>query len=148
MFGKLIPQGGGDPIPLMKKKLLIGRRESCAVVLRFSNVSAPHSLLVIEHGYWFAKDLNSRNGTRVNGSRIERKRRDPGCILRIAKHIYEVDYSPTELGAQGPPPPDEEVYGQILNRSLLDRAGLTSRETQQRSTRPTAISQDDLTDSK
>ena len=146
MFGKLIPQGGGDPIPLMKKKLLIGRRESCDVVLRFSNVSAHHCQLVVEHGYWFAKDLNSRNGTRVNGSRIERKRLDPGSILRIAKHVYEVQYSPAELGAQGPPPPDEEVYSQILNRSLLDRAGLTSRETAQGNTRPTPVPQDDLTD--
>lgn len=135
MFGKLIPQGGGDPIPLVKKKLLVGRRESCDIVLRFSNVSAHHCQLVVEHGYWFAKDLNSRNGTRVNGSRIERKRLDPGCTLRIAKHVYEVDYSPVELGAQGPPPPDEEVYSQILNRSLLDRAGLTRREAQERAAR-------------
>jgi adenylate cyclase len=146
MFGKLIPQGGGDPIPLMKKKLLIGRRESCDIVLRFSNVSAHHCQLLVEHGYWFAKDLNSRNGTRVNGSRIERKRLDPGCVLRIAKHIYEVSYSPSNLGAQGPPPPDEEVYSQILNRSLLDRAGLTSSDTPQRNTRTTPVPQDDLTD--
>ena len=146
MFGKLIPQGGGDPIPLMNKKLLIGRRESCDIVLRFSNVSAHHCQLVVEHGYWFAKDLNSRNGTRVNGSRIERKRLDPGCVLRIAKHVYEVQYSPAELGAQGPPPPDEEVYSQILNRSLLDRAGLTSSDTPRRNTRPTPVPQDDLTD--
>lgn len=143
MFGKLIPQGGGDPIPLMKKKLLIGRRESCDVVLRFSNVSAHHCQLVVEHGYWFVKDLNSRNGTRVNGSRIERKRLDPGSHLRIAKHIYEVEYSPTDLGAAGPPPPDEEVFTQILNRSLLARAGLESVDTPRRNTTSTAVSQDD-----
>ena len=29
MYGELIPVGGGDPIPLLKKSLLIGRRESC-----------------------------------------------------------------------------------------------------------------------
>ena len=27
MYGELIPVGGGDPIPLLKKGLLIGRRE-------------------------------------------------------------------------------------------------------------------------
>ena len=29
MFGELVPLGGGDPIPLLKKRLVIGRRESC-----------------------------------------------------------------------------------------------------------------------
>ena len=29
-FGTLVPKGGGDPIPLLKKNLLIGRRESNA----------------------------------------------------------------------------------------------------------------------
>ena len=144
MFGKLIPQGGGDPIPLMKKSLLIGRRESCDVVLRFSNVSAHHCKLMVEQGYWFVKDLSSRNGTRVNGSRVERKRLDPGSHLRIAKHIYEVDYSPTALGAQGPPPPDEEVFSQILNRSLLARAGLVSHK-QERRKGETIVDPDDLT---
>ena len=143
MFGKLIPQGGGDPIPLMKKKLLIGRRESCDVILRFSNVSAHHCQLSIEHGYWFVKDLNSRNGTRVDGSRVERKRLDPGCQLRIAKHIYEVDYSPIELGATGPPPPDEEVFNQILNRSLLARAGLERRQPPRRNTSSSAVPEDE-----
>ena len=63
MYGELVPLGGGDPIPLLKKKLLVGRRESCDIVLRFGNVSAHHCQLRIESGYWFVKDLNSRNGT-------------------------------------------------------------------------------------
>jgi len=33
-YGELIPLGGGDPIPLLKKNLMVGRRESCDVVLR------------------------------------------------------------------------------------------------------------------
>ena len=35
MYGELIPLGGGDPIPLMKKMLSVGRRESNDIVLRF-----------------------------------------------------------------------------------------------------------------
>ena len=42
MFGELIPVGGGDPIPLMKEQLVIGRREKCDIVLRFANVSGEH----------------------------------------------------------------------------------------------------------
>lgn len=40
-YGELIPLGGGDTIPLKKNQLLVGRRESCDIVLRFANVSAP-----------------------------------------------------------------------------------------------------------
>ena len=36
MLGELIPKGGGDSIPLLKEKLLVGRRESCDIVLRFA----------------------------------------------------------------------------------------------------------------
>ena len=128
MYGELVPLGGGDNIPLLGKRLLVGRRESCDVVLRFSNVSAHHCQLFIENGYWYVKDLESRNGTRVHGRRVERKRLDPGCEIAIAKHKYTIEYSPSDLGASGPPPPDEEVINQILGRSLLERAGLTHRD--------------------
>ena len=127
MLGELIPVGGGDPIPLLKESLLIGRRESCDVVLRFSNVSGQHCQLSLESGYWFVQDMGSQNGTKVNGNRVMRKRLDPGDKLSVAKHTYEVAYNPTELGASGPPPSDENDYDQIMGKSLLERAGLSRR---------------------
>lgn len=127
MFGELVPVGGGDPIPLLKKKLLIGRREGCDITLRFANVSAHHCQLALEQGYWYIRDVKSRNGTKVNGTRVARKRVDPGDTVAIAKHKYTLNYSPVELGAAGPPPPDEEGISEILTRSLLDRAGLSRR---------------------
>lgn len=123
--------GGGDTIPLLKPKLLVGRRESCDVVLRFANVSAHHCQMFLEQGYWFVKDLGSRNGTKVNGKRVTRKRIDPGDRLAFAKHQYELRYVPSELGASGPPPPDEETAAEILGRSLLDRAGLDRKSREE-----------------
>lgn len=128
MFGELIPLGGGDPIPLLKNSLLMGRRESCDIVLRFANVSGNHCQLSLDGGYWFAQDLNSRNGIKVDGVKVMRKRLDPGCTLTVAKHKYEVRYVPAELGAVGPPP-DEEDFEQVMGRSLLESAGLTRRPT-------------------
>ena len=128
-YGQLVPEGGGDPIPLLKDKLMIGRRESCDIVLRFSNVSTHHCEMQVFHGYWFVSDLNSRNGTRVNGFRVNRKRIDPGDKLTVARHDYRLEYSPKELGAEGLPP-DEDVYEQILSRSLLEGAGLNRKGRQ------------------
>jgi adenylate cyclase len=127
MFGELLPLGGGDPVPLLKKTLLVGRRESCDIVLRFANVSAHHCQLVCEGGYWFVKDLNSKNGTKVNGLRVADKRLSPGDVLGIAKHKYEVIYSPIDLGAVGPPPADDLPEG-VLSQSLLERAGLERKD--------------------
>jgi adenylate cyclase len=129
MYGEFIPLGGGDPIPLMKKTLLVGRRESCDIVLRFPNVSAHHCQLQINNGYWYVTDLNSRNGVKVNNMRVTEKRLDPGDTISIAKHKYEVRYSPADLGAVGPPPSDGEAQ-MIFGSSLLERAGLSRRKVE------------------
>ncbi len=101
MYGELVPVGGGDAIPLLKKSLLVGRRESCDIVLRFSNVSAHHCQLTVNAGYWYLRDMQSRNGVKVNGVRVTEKRLDPGDILSVAKHKYEVRYSPARTGGGG-----------------------------------------------
>jgi pSer/pThr/pTyr-binding forkhead associated (FHA) protein len=126
MYGEMVPVGGGDPIPLLKKSLLIGRRESCDIVLRFSNVSAHHCQMTVTGGYWYVRDLQSRNGVKVNGVRVIEERIDPGDIFSVAKHKYELRYSPVDLGAVGPPPAEVE-QADVFSKSLLERAGLEQR---------------------
>jgi pSer/pThr/pTyr-binding forkhead associated (FHA) protein len=75
------------------------------------------------------KDLNSQNGTRVNGYRVTKRRVDPHDILTLAKYDYEVNYLPSELGAFGPPP-DGGDLDDILSSSLLETAGLNRKERQ------------------
>lgn len=134
MYGTLIPLGGGDPIPLpdpkSKKQLLIGRRESCDIVLRFANVSAHHCQLFVDSGYWYVRDMQSSNGVKINEKKMEKggtHRLDPGDILAVAKHKYRVDYDPVEIGAVGPPPAST-VYEDMPSESLLARAGLNHRD--------------------
>ncbi len=127
-FGELVPTGGGDNIVLKKERLIIGRRETCDIVLRFSNVSGQHARMTLEQGYWFLKDLGSRNGTKVNGMRISRKRLDPGVKIAFAKHTYTMEYSPEDLGAFGPPPADDDHIEEVLRKGLMDRAGLHRRD--------------------
>lgn len=135
MLGELIPIGGGDQIPLLKRSLLVGRRESCDIVLRFSNISAHHCTLSCEEGYWYVKDMGSRNGVKVNGFKVTEKRLDPGDELAIAKHKYTVNYSPEECGAVGPPPVDEAIPQDIMKKSLLERAGLIGKKLISRPTK-------------
>ncbi len=125
LLGELVPMGGGDPIPLFKPRLEIGRRSSCDIVLEFPNVSSQHCELQFENGYWQIRDLGSRNGVKVNGERVDSKWLHPGVELTIAKHRYEVSYTPSGSG----PPPDDIAEGQNpFGRSLLEKAGLARPE--------------------
>jgi adenylate cyclase len=127
-LGQLNPCGGGDPIPLIKKRMLVGRRGEADIQLKFNNVSTQHCRLTLEHGYWFVRDLNSRNGVKVDNRSVVRKRLDPGCKLSIARHEYIVEFDPHSLGAYGPPPGDDDFGDELMRSSLMDRAGLDKRD--------------------
>jgi len=140
MYGELVPTGGGDNIPLYKVELIVGRREDCDIVLRFSNVSARHCRLVLSDGYWYVQDMQSTNGVKVNGLRVEDRRIDPGVRLSISRHEYRISYTPQQLGATGNVPPDSLDHD-IFSKSLLERAGLQNpsalrRMSDQRSRQP------------
>jgi adenylate cyclase len=137
VYGELNPVGGGDPLPLLKPRILIGRRPQCDVVLAFPNVSAQHCLLELTNGFWHARDLNSRNGIKVNGERCDSRWLQPGDELSIAKHAFVIQYQPA---ADAPPPEEEDP----LAVSLLEKAGLMRH--QPRGPRPRAARPVDVLD--
>jgi len=126
MLGELLPVGGGDPIPLLKPQLTVGRRESSDIVLRFPNVSGTPCELVLENGYWSVRDRGSSNGIKVNGTRVSDQRLEPGDVLSVAKHQFEVVYEPAKLGAEALPE-SVEATNDLFSRPLLESAGLVSR---------------------
>jgi len=124
MYGDLVPIGGGDSIPLRKIEILVGRKEDCDIVLRFSNVSSQHCRLVLSSGYWYVLDLHSTNGVKVNGVRVSDRRIDPGQTVHISKHAFRLQYSPARNGATGPPPGEVLQEAELMSRSLMEKAGL------------------------
>ncbi len=104
IFGTLIARATGDRYELVKTMCRIGRREANDIVLPYANISGRHCLLWIEKGYWMIEDLNSTNGVRVNGVRVTEETLLPGDVLSLARHEFTMQYSPEELGADGPPP--------------------------------------------
>jgi len=110
MYGRLVPLDGGGIIPLTRKNLVVGRRESsCNIVLPFPDVSGRHCQLRIVMEYrgreasfrWRVRDLGSRNGTKVNQKRITDSPLESGDILTIAAHSYRITYSLTEAASTG-----------------------------------------------
>ena len=134
-LGKLVPCGGGDPIPLLESPLLVGRRSACDITLRFPDVSSRHCTLTYEDGFWVVDDCGSRNGVRVNGDRVERKVLYPEDRISIASHRFIVHYTP-----EGTVPPAED---DTFSKSLLEKIGMKDLSRLEQKRIPGAASEDD-----
>ena len=73
----------GHDVALNGDEVLVGRLAECQVRLNDANVSRRHAAFVrLEEG-WALSDLGSTNGTRVNGTPIDRIRLSDGDVIEI-----------------------------------------------------------------
>ena len=91
MLAQLVPLNGGSPITIDRDITVVGRqREHCDLVLDEKSVSKMHCILVKTDGLLFVRDLDSTNGTKVNGQRISRGALLPGDKLSFANERFRV----------------------------------------------------------
>jgi len=134
VLGILKPMGGGDPIPLTKPEVVIGRRRSCDICLDFNNISGKHCQLRLINSVWHVRDLGSTNGTSLNGVALGSEHNVlPDDELSIASHLFTIDYEPGG--------PDavlqmhdvlEETSEEPRRHSLLELAGIDNDEDRPR----------------
>ncbi len=80
----------GLVVTLHPERTILGRHPSSQVVLDDGAVSRHHAEIVVEAGQFFVEDLNSRNGTEVNGVRINgRTALNDGDSIRICDHSFQ-----------------------------------------------------------
>jgi pSer/pThr/pTyr-binding forkhead associated (FHA) protein len=140
----LTPVGGGDPIPLLKPEMVIGRRPGCDIRLDYENISGKHCNLRFINGLWMVRDLGSTNGTTINGTAIASEQSlMPDEELGIAGHMFTIEYDAAgpEAFLSGHKDLDEEVVEERQRHSLMDLAGLDTDDakTKRRKTAPTVI---------
>ena len=125
ILGVMKPIGGGDPVPLKRETMLIGRRSSSDICLDFENVSGKHCELRFANGLWHLRDLNSRNGTTVNGLKITSEQKIlPDIQIGIASHYYTIDYDPAvPAGVSASDLMDEDMAEAPKRKSLMELAG-------------------------
>jgi FHA domain len=75
----------------VQEELVIGRHHECDVVLPSLNVSRRHARLQFRDGRWIVRDLDSTNGTRVNGAAVGRSEVRPGDEITIGSHRLRID---------------------------------------------------------
>ncbi len=57
--------------PIEQDQVVLGREDHCDIVLRERQISREHIKVLRENGHYFVEDLASRNGTWVNGKKLE-----------------------------------------------------------------------------
>ena len=72
-------------------ELLVGRHHSCDVVLDEPSVSRKHARLVFRDGSWVLQDLESTNGTIVNGAFVGRCALRPGDRVLLGYACVRID---------------------------------------------------------
>lgn len=119
LSGKLA--GARLPLPWAREaqhgeQLTIGRDAECAIHLANTDVSRQHATLqrdAAEPGV-FIVDQDSRNGTRVNGKRVQRARLRENDVLRLGGCVFAVSETPTASFS--------EVAPGLLGGAALSRA--------------------------
>ena len=97
IFGRAGTKADGSGILLAldwsgaRDELLIGRHPSCDVVVADGTVSRRHALLTFRDGGWILQDLESTNGTQLNGQFVGRCRLRPGDRLALGHQLLQVD---------------------------------------------------------
>ena len=74
-----------------QEELLVGRHPDCDVVLADPSVSRHHARLVYRGSRWIIQDLQSTNGTILNGNQIGRSELQPGDRLLLGLERLLVD---------------------------------------------------------
>ncbi|MGH2883860.1 MAG: FHA domain-containing protein [Solirubrobacteraceae bacterium] len=74
-----------------QSELLLGRSRDCDVVLASGAVSRRHARLFFRDGHWVVCDLDSTNGTTVNGASVGRCRLRPGDRVMFADTPVKID---------------------------------------------------------
>jgi DNA-binding NtrC family response regulator len=85
--------GVPSAILLVDEELVLGREPGrepadAGLVLPFSSVSRDHARLTLHEGQWRVEDLESRNGTFVNGAKIYAKVLANGDDLRVGEVVF------------------------------------------------------------
>lgn len=135
LLGILKPLGGGDPVPLGKNEIVVGRRPSCDICLDFSNVSGKHCMLRMLNNVWHVRDLGSTNGTTINGAQIASEHTVmPDDELGIAGHLFHIDYEPAgpESIINKHEVMDADLAEQRKRHSLMELAGLDTDDNKPR----------------
>ncbi len=124
-------------IPVGSRAIGIGRAPDNDLLIDNLAVSSYHARIYPEAGQLVIEDLNSMNGTFVNGQRVERSMLRDGDDIVVGKHHIRVEITreapvPVDAGRRTPAPKVEET--QVLDtrerREMIEQAVTAGERSQ------------------
>ena len=85
------PRGVESRVPVHGGVLRVGRGQDNDLVLRDDQVSRHHGQLLSRHGALVYRDLESTNGSFVNGERVTEIAIGPGDVLQLGRSRVTID---------------------------------------------------------
>lgn len=89
MLRAVSPPFKGQLFPI-KDFTTVGRESSSDIPIPLNHVSRKHAELILHYNTLVIRDMNSRNGTYVNGKKITKKKLNPGDDIRIDVIAFKV----------------------------------------------------------
>jgi predicted component of type VI protein secretion system len=102
---RLVVQSGtnkGEEILLPRGEIVVGRRKGCNIRLGDARVSRQHCKIAFDGKTAVIEDLDSANGTLVNGEKVRRAALKPGDLVQLGGIMFSVAAEMAEV-------PDEAV---------------------------------------
>ena len=89
MSTRLVEVATNEVVELLLDRILMGRRKDCDIILRRPLVSAHHCVLHRNNddGCWYVQDLDSTNGTWVNGQQVTESPLSSGDYIGLGKNL-------------------------------------------------------------
>ena len=88
----------GEVIELSPEGVILGRNPECTIILEHGAVSRMHARIVYEGGVYVIEDLDSRNGTQVNGELQSRTKLSHADQIKICAYKFAFEETETSGG--------------------------------------------------
>src|SRR5471030_3211877 len=90
------PEFSGKSFDLSGKEISVGRVADNKIQVEHASVSGHHAVMALDGLDYVIKDLDSTNGTRINGERITQQKLRRNDILRLGniELLYDSEHAP------------------------------------------------------
>src|SRR5689334_13048480 len=94
---------GPERVYVLDKDAVVGRDRTADIVLQSGGVSRKHCVIErTREGGLILRDMGSKNGTLVNGERVEKSRLREGDVLKVGEAQLRVEKLAAPEGGEGP----------------------------------------------
>lgn len=107
---------------LDKKKMILGSFDACDIKIEHEHISYYHAIILLDDGEGGTLiDLDSKNGTYINGERVKKANFLPGDIIRLGTIDFRLEEIIKEVDKKSDPILDQDKghTSQIISRDII-----------------------------